>query len=97
MIMGGNSKKLDELREKSTRAILVTQAVNALGYSILASIRRANNGPAADHPFTNCSTFLRREEVRERHRESGRVIGSQGSQRESGGVGKSRWWGGKGS
>ena len=37
LIMGGNSKKWDELREKSTRAILVTQAVNALGYSILAS------------------------------------------------------------
>jgi hypothetical protein len=37
LIMGGNSKNSDEIREKSTRAILVTQAVNALGYSILAS------------------------------------------------------------
>jgi hypothetical protein len=37
LIMGGNSKNSDELREKSTRAILVTQAVNDLGYSILAS------------------------------------------------------------
>ena len=36
-IMGGNSKNSDEIREKSTRAILVTQAVNDLGYSILAS------------------------------------------------------------
>jgi hypothetical protein len=39
-IMGGNSKNSDEIREKSTRAILVTQAVNDLGYSILASITR---------------------------------------------------------
>jgi hypothetical protein len=37
-IMGGNSKNSDEIREKSTRAILVTQAVNDLGYSILASV-----------------------------------------------------------
>ena len=39
LIMGGNSKNSDELREKSTRAILVTQAVNDLGYSILTSFR----------------------------------------------------------
>jgi hypothetical protein len=39
-IMGGNSKNSDEIREKSTRAILVTQAVNDLGYSILASTRQ---------------------------------------------------------
>jgi len=39
-IMGGNSKNSDEIREKSTRAILVTQAVNDLGYSILASVQK---------------------------------------------------------
>ena len=44
LIMGGNSKKWDELREKSTRAILVTQAVNALGYSILASVGHLKQG-----------------------------------------------------
>ncbi len=38
LIKGGNSQKWYKLREKSTRAILVTQAVNALGYSVLASL-----------------------------------------------------------
>jgi hypothetical protein len=36
--------------------------------------RRANNGQAADHPFTNCSTFLRRDG----EWKSGRDIESQG-------------------
>jgi hypothetical protein len=36
--------------------------------------RRANNGQAADHPFTNCSTFLRRDS----EWKSGRGIESQG-------------------
>jgi len=36
--------------------------------------RRANNGQAADHLFTNCSTFLRRD----REWKSGRGIESQG-------------------
>ena len=66
-IMGGNSKNSDEIREKSTRAILVTQAVNDLGYSILASNLQTlpANGtqePVADqNPFNPADQYDARE------------------------------------